>query len=81
LYDPATPPHDNSEFRETNVVFRVTLAGVRVHVRPVVETDADRTTVPVNPLRPVPVIVKLADAIARIVSEAGVADKAKSCTW
>ena len=46
---------------------KVTLVGVRVHVRPAgVEADTDRATVPVRPLTAVTVIVDVPEAPANI---------------
>jgi hypothetical protein len=59
----------------------VTLVGVRVQVRPVAgETVAASDTTPLNPWRPVTVIVEVPEAPARIVTVVGLAAIVKSCT-
>ncbi len=62
------------------VRFRPTLPGVRVQVRPVLgDAEDERVTVPVKPLTPVTVIVELAGALARAVTDVGLAVMVKSC--
>jgi len=51
---------------------------VRVHDSPAGATDEDSATVPVNPFRPVTVIVEVAAAFARAVAVVGLAVTEKS---
>jgi len=67
---------DNADVPE---VPRVTLVGVRVHVRPAGATDEDRATVPVKPFRLVTVIVEVSAALASAVALVGLAVTLKSC--
>jgi hypothetical protein len=57
---------------------RTMLAGVRVHVRPVGETEDVRATVPVNPLTGATVIVDVPAAFALTVTLVGLAVTVKS---
>jgi len=57
---------------------RTTLVGVRVHVSPAGETDEDRATVPVKPLRLVTVIVDAAAVPAFTATLVGLAVTEKS---
>jgi hypothetical protein len=76
MYVPAVPLHDNVLVPEP-----VTLVGDRVQVRPVAgETVADSDTTPLNPCRPVIVIVEVPVWPARTVTLVGLADIVKSCT-
>jgi hypothetical protein len=76
VYAPALPEQDSVEVPE---VPRVTLVGVRVHVRPVAgETVAVSETVPAKPWSEVTVIVEIPDAPARTVTLVGLAAIVKS---
>ena len=82
VYVAAVPEvHDSVEV--CGEVPKVTLVGVRVHVRPAgVEADTVRATAPVRPLTAVTVIVDVPEAPARIW--AGLTAPAaieKSTTW
>ena len=57
---------------------RVTLLGVRVHVRPDGDTVEVRVTVPVNPLIGATVIVEVAAVPTVVVTAVGLADIVKS---
>ena len=71
VYAPADPEHDRVEVPD---VPRVTLVGLRVHVRPVLgDTEDVRDTVPVNPFCAVTVIVDVPVAPARTVTLVGLA--------
>jgi len=59
---------------------RVTLVGVREHVRPAGETVEDSATVPANPLTPAMVIVEVAAFPATTVALAGLALRVKLVT-
>lgn len=54
------------------------LAGVRVQVKPVGDTELVRATVPVNPLSGATVIVDVAAVPAGVVTEVGLAVTEKS---
>jgi hypothetical protein len=56
------------------------LAGDRVQVRPVGETDEVRATVPVNPWTGATVMVEVPAALARAVTLVGLAATVKSLT-
>jgi hypothetical protein len=78
VYAPADPLQDSVDVPE---VPRVTLVGVRVHVRPVAgETVSVRATVPAKPWSEVTVIVEVPDAPARTVTLVGLATIVKSWT-
>ncbi len=65
---------------EVIVRFRPTLPGVRVQVRPVLGDAEDaKVTILVKPLTPETVIVELAGALARAVTDVGLAVTVKSC--
>src|SRR6266487_3874625 len=59
---------------------RVTLVGTSEQVGPDGETDSDRLTVPVNPLRELTVIVSVPVAPEFTMKLDGFAENAKSCT-
>ena len=76
VYVPAEPVHDRVEVWAAP---RVTLAGVRVHVRPVAgETVAVRLTVPVKALTGLTVIVDVPAVPALTVTLVGLAVTVKS---
>jgi len=74
VYVPAEPEQESVEV--CGVGGRVTLAGLRVQVRPAGEAEADRATVPLNPLTPATVIVEVAGTVMLL----GLALRVKSVT-
>jgi len=75
----ALPLQDRADGPAVFVEDKLTLAGERLHDRPVEGLiEADRPTESVNPFRPVNVRVKLAKAPARTVALVGLMEMAKS---
>jgi len=72
---PAAPLQDRVEFWEAP---RTMLPGVRVHARPVGETDAARVTVPANPLTGAIIIVEIAVVPEIVLTFVGLATTLKS---
>jgi hypothetical protein len=71
--------HESVEVLDVVVVLSATLVGENVHVRPVDgETEAVRLTVPVNPLRPVTVMVDVPVPLEGIAILVGLAAVVKS---
>ena len=59
-YVPCDPLQDRVDVPEITVAFTLILVGLRLHVRPVIGAmEVDRATVPVNPFRPVTIIVDM----------------------
>jgi hypothetical protein len=78
VYVPATPEQESVEVPK---VPRVTLVGVKVHVRPVEgDTAAVSETVPVKPWTAVTVMVEVPAALALTVTLVGLAVTVKSRT-
>jgi hypothetical protein len=81
VYVPVAPEQERIEATNVVVLLRVTLVGDNVQVRPVDgDTISDNATVPVNPPRPVTVMVDMPVAPVLTVKLVGLAATVKSWT-
>lgn len=73
VYALAEPEQDRVELPFVTVALKAMFVGERLHTRPEVgRTESERATVPVNPLRPLTIIVDVPGVPARAVTIAGV---------